>query len=84
MQATQRPFATEGLTDVSGQAAWHTIPSWAMVATKDKAIPPDLERFFHKRANSHVVEVEGASRVPMMSHPRTTADLIEKAVKATD
>lgn len=83
MQATQRPFSSLGLTDASRAAAWHTIPSWALVATEDKAIPPALERFFYKRAKSHVIEVKGASHVPMMSHPRITANLIERAAKAT-
>ncbi|MCX5561618.1 alpha/beta fold hydrolase [Streptomyces sp. NBC_00038] len=83
MQATQRPFSASSLTDVTQAAAWRTIPSWGMVATEDKAIPPALERFFYKRANSHVVEVSGASHVPMISHPAATTRLIESAVRAT-
>lgn len=83
MQATQRPFSASSLTDVTQAAAWRTIPSWGMVATEDKAIPPALERFFYKRANAHVVEVQGASHVPMMSHPTATTRLIESAVRAT-
>jgi pimeloyl-ACP methyl ester carboxylesterase len=83
MQATQRPFSASSLTDVTQAAAWRTIPSWGMVATEDKAIPPALERFFYKRANSHVVEVEGASHVPMISHPAATTRLIESAARAT-
>lgn len=83
MQATQRPFSASSLTDVTQAAAWRTIPSWGMVATEDKAIPPALERFFYKRANAHVVEVPGASHVPMISHPTATTRLIESAVRAT-
>ncbi|MFF4198964.1 alpha/beta fold hydrolase [Nonomuraea sp. NPDC050227] len=84
MQITQRPFAQQALTDVTTAAAWRTIPSWAIVATEDKAIPPALERWFYKRAKSHVIEVKGASHVPMMSHPDITAKQIEAAAKATD
>ncbi|MGW3408558.1 alpha/beta fold hydrolase [Streptomyces sp. NPDC000888] len=83
MQATQRPFSASSLTDVTQAAAWRTIPSWGMVATEDKAIPPALERFFYERANAHVVEVPGASHVPMISHPKATTRLIEQAVRAT-
>ncbi|TMQ89660.1 alpha/beta hydrolase [Actinomadura soli] len=84
MQATQRPFAASALTDITQAAAWRTIPSWALVATQDKAIPPALERFFYQRAKSHVIEVKGASHVPMISHPGTTARLIENAAAATN
>ncbi|WP_433347531.1 alpha/beta hydrolase [Microtetraspora malaysiensis] len=83
MQLTQRPFAARSLTDVTTAAAWRTIPSWAIVSTADKAIPPALERWFYKRAKSHTIEVKGASHVPMMSHPVTIANLIEKAAEAT-
>ncbi|MFJ6569061.1 alpha/beta fold hydrolase [Streptomyces sp. NPDC091292] len=83
MQATQRPFAASSLSDVTQDAAWRTIPSWAVVAGNDKAIPPALERWFYQRAGSHVIEIKGASHVPMMSHPNTTAQQIEAAAKAT-
>src|SRR5208282_2962808 len=42
-------------------AAWRSKPSWMAVATKDRTINPDLERWYAKRANSHMVEIEGAS-----------------------
>ncbi|TYK53625.1 alpha/beta hydrolase [Actinomadura decatromicini] len=84
MQITQRPFAQSALTDTTTAAAWRTIPSWAIVATADKAIPPALERFFYQRAKSRTIEVKGASHVPMMSHPGVTTTLIEQAANATD
>ena len=46
MAATQRPFSANCFTDLTTAAAWHTIPSWGLVAGEDKAIPPALERFF--------------------------------------
>ncbi|WP_329367832.1 alpha/beta hydrolase [Streptomyces sp. NBC_00669] len=83
MQATQRPFDASSFTDLTTAAAWHTIPSWGLVAGSDKAIPPALERYFYRRAAARdVVEVPGASHVAMISHPGTTARLIDTAAKA--
>ncbi|MEU7899673.1 alpha/beta hydrolase [Nonomuraea sp. NPDC049152] len=79
MQATQRPFAASSYTDTTTGAAWRTIPSWALVATEDKAIPPTLERFFYKRAKSHVYEAKGASHVPMISMPGLVTRIIQDA-----
>ncbi|WTY90963.1 hypothetical protein OG589_11595 [Sphaerisporangium sp. NBC_01403] len=83
MQATQRPFSASSFTEVTKAAAWHSIPSWGLVATQDKAIPPALERFFYKRAKAHIVEV-AASHVAMISHPGTTTRLIEDAARMAD
>ncbi|MGW0947779.1 alpha/beta fold hydrolase [Streptomyces sp. NPDC002623] len=83
MQATQRPFSTACFTDVTTTAAWHTIPSWALTAEADKAIPPALQRFFYQRAGARkIVDVPGASHVAMMSHPRITARLVQDAANA--
>src|SRR6267154_1395102 len=51
-------------------AAWRSKPSWMLVATKDRAINPDLERWYAGRANSHTVEVAGASHSVYVSKPR--------------
>ncbi|MFE2283287.1 alpha/beta fold hydrolase [Streptomyces sp. NPDC059443] len=84
MQATQRPFSTTCFTDTTTSVAWRTIPSWGLVADTDKAIPPALQRFFYQRAQARqVVEARGASHVAMISHPRTTAGLIDQAARAT-
>jgi pimeloyl-ACP methyl ester carboxylesterase len=83
MQATQRPFSAACFTDVTTAAAWHTIPSWGLVADADQAIPPALQRFFYQRAGARkVVDVPGASHVAMMSHPGITARLVEDAAQA--
>lgn len=76
--ATQRPVAASAFTDKATSAAWKTIPSWAAVATNDRAIAPDLERFQAKRAGSHTVEID-ASHVVMISHPDAITDLIRDA-----
>jgi pimeloyl-ACP methyl ester carboxylesterase len=60
------------------QAAWRTKPSWAVVATADRAINPDLERFMTRRAGSTTIEVN-SSHVAYMSHPAEVAKLIEQA-----
>ena len=60
-------------------AAWRTKPSWMLVAGKDRAINPDLERWYAARAKSHTVEVSGASHAVYVSRPKEVAALIEDA-----
>jgi pimeloyl-ACP methyl ester carboxylesterase len=59
--------------------AWRSKPSWMLVAGSDRTINPDLERWYATRANSHKVEVPGASHSVYVSHPREVAALIEEA-----
>jgi pimeloyl-ACP methyl ester carboxylesterase len=66
---------------VISTAAWRSKPSWMAVATKDRTINPDLERWYAKRANSHTVEIEGASHSVYASRPKEVAALIEAAAK---
>jgi pimeloyl-ACP methyl ester carboxylesterase len=85
LQATQRPFDAASFTYPTTAAAWRTIPSWGLVAGRDKAIPPAAERFMYSRANFRkVVEVPTSSHVAMISHPQIVANLIEDAAKATN
>lgn len=60
-------------------AAWRTKPSWMLVAGSDRTINPDLERWYAERAQSHKVEVPGASHVVYISHPKEVAALIVEA-----
>jgi pimeloyl-ACP methyl ester carboxylesterase len=60
-------------------AAWRSKPSWALVAVNDRAINPDLERWYATRAKSHTVEVAGASHAVYVSRPKEVAALIEEA-----
>jgi len=60
-------------------AAWKSKPSWMLVAGSDRTINPDLERWYAIRANSHKVEVAGASHCVYISHPKEVAALIEDA-----
>ncbi|MEU9126683.1 alpha/beta hydrolase [Kitasatospora sp. NPDC048540] len=83
LQATQRPFDADSFTFPTTAAAWRTIPSWGLVAGRDKAIPPACERWMYTRANARkVVEVPTSSHVVMLSHPRVVADLIDDAARA--
>ena len=63
----------------AGQPAWKTKPSWYAVATADRIINPDLERMYAKRAQSHTIEIKGASHSAYQSHPKEVAALIEQA-----
>ena len=65
----------------AGIPAWKTKPSWYMVAKADRIINPDLERMYAKRANSHTVEIAGASHSVYESHPKEVAALIEQAAQ---
>jgi pimeloyl-ACP methyl ester carboxylesterase len=60
-------------------AGWRSKPSWMLVATKDRTINPDLERWYATRANSRKVEVSGASHSVYVSRPEEVAAQIEEA-----
>ena len=59
--------------------AWRSKPSWMLVAGSDRTINPDLQRWYAARANSHKVEVSGASHSVYVSRPKEVAALIEEA-----
>jgi pimeloyl-ACP methyl ester carboxylesterase len=81
MAATQRPVAAAAFSDVSGPPAWKSLPSWAVVATADKAAGSDVVRSMAQRAGADIVEVE-ASHVVMVSQPQAVTELILKALHA--
>jgi pimeloyl-ACP methyl ester carboxylesterase len=74
--------AVDNFKAVITTPAWREKPSWMVVAGADRTINPDLERFYAKRANSHTVEVAGASHSVYASHPREVAEVIESAARA--
>src|SRR5256886_14361313 len=78
MAATQKPIIGSVFGATVDQATWKTIPSWYLVAHDDKAINPDLERFYAKRMGAKTTEVK-SSHVPFLSHPADVARLIEQA-----
>ena len=80
MAATQRPAAAAAFTDASGPPAWKKLPSWAVVATGDKAAGTDVVRAQAQRAGADIIEVEG-SHVIMISQPQVVTDHILKAAR---
>jgi pimeloyl-ACP methyl ester carboxylesterase len=80
MAATQKPINGKSFGETQPAAAWKTIPSWYIVSTEDRAINPDLQRYYAKRINATTTEIE-ASHVPFLSHPKEVARVIEAAAK---
>jgi pimeloyl-ACP methyl ester carboxylesterase len=78
MADSQVPWGVDALSAAITQPAWRTKPSWYLVSTEDRMIPPDAQRAMSKRAGSTVVEVKGSHAV-YVSQPQAVADLIEKA-----
>ncbi len=78
--AVQQGLSMSTFEDVMGVPAWKSHPSWYLVATDDKAIPPDAERMFAKRMGAHTVEVS-SSHLAMVSHSAEVAQLIEAAAE---
>jgi pimeloyl-ACP methyl ester carboxylesterase len=79
MARSQVPNFADNFKAVISAAAWRTRPSWMLVAGADRTINPDLERWYAKRANSHTIEVPGASHAVYVSHPKEVAAAIENA-----
>jgi pimeloyl-ACP methyl ester carboxylesterase len=80
MADSQVPWGVEALSESITKPAWKTKPSWYLVATDDKMIPPAAQHFMSKRAGSTVVEVKGSHAV-YVSKPEAVAALIEKAAR---
>jgi pimeloyl-ACP methyl ester carboxylesterase len=79
--AGQRPITLSANTTPSGAPAWKSLPSWAVVGTEDRVIPPDTQRRMAERAGATVSEV-GGSHVSMVSHPQETIQAVLTAVAA--
>lgn len=78
MADSQVPWGLEALGGTISEAAWRSKPSWYLIATDDKMIPPDAQRAMSKRAGSTVVEAKGSHAI-YVSQPRVVAALIEQA-----
>ena len=81
LAATQRPVAAAAFSDISGPPAWRKLPSWAVVATGDKAAGADVVRSMAERAGADIAEIEG-SHVIMISQPQAVTDHILTAARA--
>ena len=82
--AGQRPITLSANTTPSTTAAWKTLPSWAVVGTEDRVIPPDTQRHMAERANATISDVAG-SHVSMVSKPEATiAAILAAAATVAD
>jgi pimeloyl-ACP methyl ester carboxylesterase len=80
MADSQVPWGVEALTGAISEPAWRSKPSWYIVATEDRMIPPAAQRSMAARAGSTVVEVAGSHAI-YVSQPTAVAALIEKAAE---
>jgi pimeloyl-ACP methyl ester carboxylesterase len=78
---TQRPISERAFTEETKSPAWKNLPSWAVVATGDKAAGTDVLRTMAERAGATVTEVD-ASHVVMISQPQAVTDVIMTAIAA--
>src|SRR5918999_6519964 len=79
MADSQVPWGVEALSGTVSEAAWRSKPSWYLVATEDRMIPPPAQRAMSERAGSTVVEAEGSHAI-YVSQPAAVAALIRSAV----
>lgn len=80
MADSQVPWGLAALGGTISEPAWKIKPSWYLLTTEDKMIPPDAQRAMSKRAGATVVEVAGSHAV-YVSQPEAVAALIETAAK---
>jgi pimeloyl-ACP methyl ester carboxylesterase len=80
MADSQLPWGVEALGGTISEPAWKAKPSWYLVATEDKMIPPPAQRLMSKRAGSTVVEEKGSHAI-YVSKPKAVAALIQTAAK---
>ena len=81
---SQRPITLSANTAPSGAGAWKSLPSWAVVGTADRVIPPATQHSMAERAEATIIEVAG-SHVSMVSEPKVTIEtILDAAAAATD
>ena len=78
MADAQVPWGVGALGGTISEPAWRSKPSWYLVTTEDRMIPPPAQREMSARAGSTVVEVDGSHSI-YVSKPEAVADLVEKA-----
>lgn len=80
MADSQVPWGVNALGGTISEAAWRAKPSWYLVTTEDRMVPPDAQRLMSKRAGAAVVEVKGSHSI-YVSQPQAVAHIIETAAK---
>ena len=81
MADSQVPWGVEALSGAVSEPAWKAKPSWYLIATEDKMIPPPAQQFMSQRAAATVVEAKGSHAI-YVSKPEAVAALIRKAAQA--
>ena len=80
MADSQVPWGVQALGGEISEPAWNSKPSWYLLTTEDRMIPPPAQRFMSQRAGSTVVEV-AASHAVYVSQPNAVAALIKQAAQ---
>jgi pimeloyl-ACP methyl ester carboxylesterase len=78
MADSQVPWGLNALAGTISEAAWKAKPSWYLLTTEDRMLPPDAQRLMSKRAGATVVEVKSSHAV-YVSQPQAVAQIIERA-----
>lgn len=82
MAAGQRPISVASFAEKTGAPAWRALPSWYLVATEDRMIPPTGQREMAKRLNATVTEHAGSHAIAV-SHPDAVVTVIDQAAAGT-
>ncbi|TDW98568.1 alpha/beta fold hydrolase [Kribbella sp. VKM Ac-2566] len=83
LAATQRPLTASTLSEtLAGVPAWKTIPSWDLIGTADKVLPPAGQQIMAQRAGAHITKVD-APHLSMISDPDAVTGVIIDAARAT-
>ena len=80
MADSQVPWGVNARGGTISEEAWKANPSWYLLTTEDRMIPPDAQRLMSKRASATVVEVKGSHAV-YVSQPQAVAHIIEEAAR---
>ena len=80
MADSQVPWGVDALAGTISEAAWKAKPTWYLLTTEDRMLPPDAQRLMSKRAGATVVEVKSSHAV-FLSHPQVVAHIIEEAAR---
>jgi pimeloyl-ACP methyl ester carboxylesterase len=82
MADSQVPWGVDALAGAVSEPAWRSKPSWYLVATDDRMIPPPAQRAMAERAGAAVTEAPGSHSI-YLSQPLAVADLIRQAAAGT-
>jgi pimeloyl-ACP methyl ester carboxylesterase len=80
MATVQKPANVVHFGDPTTAVAWKTVPSWYLISTKDRMVPPSLQQFFANRMKATTISVP-SSHASIVSHPKEVFELIQAAAK---